>query len=139
MPAERTTQVFGVRLPLRNGARAMFLALGILLFVLGIAGAFLPLLPTTPFMLLAAACFARSSERFYNWLLANRVFGATVREWQEHRSVRRRTKWVAIATMAVTLTASTLLFVPDPYLRGALALLGLVLAAFIYRLPSRGW
>lgn len=139
MPAERAIQVFGVRLPLRHGARAMFLALGIVFLLLGVAGAFLPLLPTTPFMLLAAACFARSSERFYNWLLANRVFGATVREWQEHRAVRRRTKWVAIVTMAVTLTASTLLFAPDPYLRGALALFGVVLAVFIYRLPSRGW
>ncbi len=139
MPAERAIQVFGVRLSLRHGARAMFLALGIVFFLLGVAGAFLPLLPTTPFMLLAAACFARSSERFYHWLLANRVFGATVREWQEHRSVRRRTKWIAIVTMAVTLTASTLLFVTDPYLRGALALFGLILAAFIYRLPSRGW
>jgi uncharacterized membrane protein YbaN (DUF454 family) len=139
MPAERAIQVFGVRLPLHHGVRALYLTLGIVFFLVGVAGAFLPLLPTTPFMLLAAACFARSSERFYNWLLANRVFGATVREWQEHRSVRRRTKWIAIVTMAVTLTASTLLFVPDPYLRGALALLGLVLAASIYRLPSRGW
>jgi hypothetical protein len=108
---------------LRNNVRVLFLALGVAFFTLGVAAAFLPLLSTTPFMLLAAACFARSSERFYNWLLANRVFGATVREWQEHRSVRRRTKWIAIVTMAVSLAASTLLFVPDPYLRGALALL----------------
>ena len=55
---------------------------------LGILGAFLPVLPTTPFMLLAAACYARASTRFYNGLLNNRAFGPTIREWRRYRSIR---------------------------------------------------
>lgn len=104
---------------------------------LGVAGIFLPLLPTTPFLLLAAACFARSSERFHHWLLHHPVLGSTVREWQQHRSIPRRTKWIAIATMAVALGSSIVLFVSHPPLQAALALLGAGLAVYLYRIPSR--
>jgi uncharacterized membrane protein YbaN (DUF454 family) len=121
----------------RREVRLLFLACGFAAVGLGIAGIFLPLLPTTPFMLLAAACFARSSERFHAWLLAHPLLGATVREWEEHRSIRRRTKWVAILTMAVTLTVSVIFFVPSRALQIALAFFGLTLAVYLYRLPSR--
>ncbi len=92
----------------RPEVRLVFLLLGLGFVAIGVAGIFLPVLPTTPFMLLAAACFARSSERFYHWLLNHRVFGATVREWQQHHSIPRRTKWFAIATMAATLAVSVM-------------------------------
>lgn len=121
----------------RRGLRLLFLALGAMFVALGVAGIFLPLLPTTPFLLLAAACFARSSERFYRWLLDHPVLGTTVRAWREHRSLPRRTKWVAILTMAGTLSLSILLFVPQPALQIALALFGVVLAVYLYRIPSR--
>ncbi len=121
----------------RRGLRLLFLALGGLFVALGVAGIFLPLLPTTPFLLLAAACFARSSERFYRWLLNHPVLGTTVREWREHRSLPRRTKWIAILTMAGTLAVSILFFVPQPALQIALALFGGALAAYLYRIPSR--
>ncbi len=121
----------------RRGLRLLFLALGGLFVALGVAGIFLPLLPTTPFLLLAAACFARSSERFYRWLLNHPVLGATVREWREHRSLPRRTKWIAILTMAGTLTVSILFFVPQPALQIALAFFGVALAVYLYRIPSR--
>jgi len=117
--------------------RWLFLLLGLGFVALGVAGIFLPVLPTTPFMLLAAACFARSSERFYNWLLNHRIFGHTVREWQQHRSIPRRTKWFAITTMAATLAVSVVFFVPHPELQVALALFGMVLAVYLYRIPSR--
>ncbi len=121
----------------RHGLRLLFLVLGGIFVALGVAGIFLPLLPTTPFLLLAAACFARSSERFYRWLLNHPVLGTTVREWREHRSLPRRTKWIAILTMAGTLAVSILFFVPQPALQIALALFGVALAVYLYRIPSR--
>ncbi len=104
---------------------------------LGILGAFLPVLPTTPFMLLAAACYARASTRFYNGLLNNRAFGPTIREWRRYRSIPYRTKWTAIGLMAVTLTASIVFAVEDPRLRAALAAFGVLLAVWMARIPSR--
>ena len=117
--------------------RLLFAGLGTLFILLGIAGAILPVLPTTPFMLLAAACYARASSRFYNWLLNNRTFGPTILEWRRHRSIPWRAKLVAIALMAVTLGISIAFFVPWPELQAALALFGLLLATYLYRLPSR--
>ncbi|HSD44280.1 MAG TPA: YbaN family protein [Burkholderiales bacterium] len=104
---------------------------------LGVLGAFLPVLPTTPFLLLAAACYARASTRFYNWLLNNRLFGPTIREWRQYRSIPYRTKWTAIALMAVTLTASIVFAVEDGRMQIALAVFGVLLAMWMARIPSR--
>ncbi len=117
--------------------RAFFLAAGTLFLALGLVGIFLPLLPTTPFVLLAAACYARGSRRFYDRLLANRTFGPIVLEWQRHRSIPYRTKVMAVILMSVTLAASIVFFVRPPWLKGLLALMGVGLAVWLYRRPSR--
>jgi uncharacterized protein len=122
---------------LKQALRAAWLAAGFLFLGIAIVGIALPVLPTTPFLLLAAACFARSSQRFYDWLLNHPAFGPLVREWREHRSIPWRTKLFAIALMSATLAASIVFFVKDPYLQGALAALGVGLAAWLYRVPSR--
>lgn len=105
--------------------------------IVGLAGVFLPVLPTTPFLLVAAACYARASRRFYNALLNNRLFGPAILEWQRHRSIAWRTKWTAILMMAVTFATSIVFFVQDARLRTLLALFGLTLAVYLYRIPSR--
>jgi len=117
--------------------RVVFLTLGTLFVALGIAGIFLPVLPTTPFMLLAATCYARASTRFYNWLLNNRLFGPTILEWRRYRSIPYRVKWTAIVLMGVTLSISILYFVPWPELQVALAIFGILLGAYLYNIPSR--
>jgi uncharacterized protein len=117
--------------------RLLFLAMGTLFVALGIAGALLPVLPTTPFMLLAAACYARASTRFYNWLLNNPVFGPSILEWRRHRSIPWRVKLSAIALMGLTLGVSIVFFVPWLELQAALAAFGVLLAAWLYRIPSR--
>ena len=122
---------------MKRALRAAYLAAGFGFLGLGVLGMVLPVLPTTPFVLLAAACFARSSERFYHWLLTHRLFGPLVREWREHRSIPYRVKLYAIAMMAVTLAVSILWFVPKGWPQAALAAFGLLLAAWLYRLPSR--
>src|SRR3990172_5011634 len=88
------------------GVRMLFIALGTLFVALGILGAFLPVLPTTPFLLLAAACYARGSERFYNALLNSRMLGPLILEWRRHHSIPFRVKLTAIALMAATLALS---------------------------------
>lgn len=120
-----------------RAVRAVYIVLGFGFVAPGLAGAILPLLPATPFFLLAAACFARASERFYNWLLNNRTFGPTIVEWRRHRSIPYRTKLWAIALMSGTLATSTIFFVPDRRVQAGLALLGVVLAAWMWRIPSR--
>lgn len=77
----------------------LLLSAGILAVGLGVVGAFVPLLPTTPFLLLAAACFARSSDRHYEWLLNHRWMGAYVRNYREHKATTRRVKVVTLALL----------------------------------------
>ena len=117
--------------------RAIFFVAGLAALALGVAGIFLPVLPTTPLVLLAAACFARSYRPFHEWMLAHRLFGPLLQEWHEHRSIPYRTKLFAIGMMAVTLGASIVFFVEPPWLKAALAAFGVALGAWMYRLPSR--
>jgi hypothetical protein len=117
--------------------RWLLIAAGSACVVLGVIGIFLPLLPTTPLMLLAAACFARSSRRFHDWLLANRTFGPLILEWEKNRSIPRRTKLTAIALMSTTLAVSIVFFVEPRWLQGLLAAFGVALAVWMYRIPSR--
>jgi uncharacterized membrane protein YbaN (DUF454 family) len=117
--------------------RHLLLAAGFLCVGLGVAGVFLPVLPTTPFMLLAAACFARSSPRFHRWLLGHPTFGPLVSEWERHRAIPWRAKLWAIGLMSATLAASIVFFVKNPWVQGGLAAMGVALAAWLYRIPSR--
>ena len=117
--------------------RAAFFVAGVVSLALAVAGIFLPLLPTTPLVLLAAACFARSYRPFHEWLVAHRLFGPLLREWHEHRSIPYRTKLVAIGMMAATLGASIVFFVEPPWLKAALAAFGVALGIWMYQLPSR--
>jgi len=123
-----------------HGSRAVRIALltaGTSSLALGVIGIFVPLLPTTPFVLLAAGCYARASTRLHGWLLRSRAFGPMIREWQRYRSIRYRTKLVAIATMAASLGVSTVFFVEPAWHKAALAVLGVGLAVLMYRIPSR--
>jgi len=117
--------------------RALFFVAGVASLGFAVAGIFLPVLPTTPLVLLAAACFARSYRPFHEWIVAHRLFGPMVREWQEHRSIPHRTKILAIGMMAAALTVSIVFFIDPPWLKAALAAFGLALGAWMYRLPSR--
>jgi uncharacterized membrane protein YbaN (DUF454 family) len=117
--------------------RAFFIGAGTVALVLGLLGIFLPVLPTTPFVLLAAACYARGSRRFYEWLLAQPMFGPIVREWQQHRSIPYRTKLTAVVLMSLTLGTSIVFFVKPIWLKVALGVMGVGLAVWLYRMPSR--
>jgi len=115
--------------------RWLLLGIGVLATVLGTVGAFLPILPTTPFLLIAAACFARSSARFHRRLLANRVFGPYLAQWQRDRSVPRAAKRKAYGLVLATFALSILL-VRGTTPRVGLAILGLSLLVFLRWLPT---
>lgn len=117
--------------------RALLWLAGTLALGLAVLGAILPGLPTTPFVLLAAACYARASPRFYEWLLRNRLFGPLIIEWRRYRSISRRIKWVAIGSMTVTVSFSVWFFAGRPWVQGLLTLTVLATAIWIWRIPSR--
>jgi len=79
---------------------------GTLSLAVGIVGIVVPVLPTTPFLLLAAGCYLRSSQRFYNWLMANRLFGAYIRNYIEGRGIPIKLKLFIIALLWVTIGIS---------------------------------
>lgn len=116
--------------------RLLFFVLGSIFVALATLGVLLPLLPTTPFLLLAAACYARSSSRFYSWLLANRIFGPTIRQWQESRSIALKTKVIAIVMLVVTLGSSVVFFVPLWPVKLLLIAVGAWVIRFLLRLPT---
>ena len=82
-------------------SRRLYIALGFLFLGLAVIGVILPVLPATPFLLVAAWFFAQSSEKWHSWLLNSRLFGPMIRNWEKNRCVSRRTKIIAITSMIV--------------------------------------
>ncbi len=88
--------------------RYLWIAVGFISLALGTAGAVLPLLPTTPFVLLSAFCFARSSPRFHSWLINHRTFGPIIQDWNRDGAISYRAKLLATLAFALTLMLSVL-------------------------------
>ena len=115
--------------------KALWLSVGIIALALGLAGAVLPLLPTTPFVLLAVFAFARSSPRLHDWLMTHPSFGPTIINWQREGAISRRAKLMAIAAMIATLVISWALGVaPEILLLQAIVLTAV--AIFILSRPT---
>lgn len=92
--------------------RWLLIAAGTVSVFLGILGIILPLLPTTPFLLLAAASYAKSSEKFYNWLITNRFFGSYIRNYREGNGIPLKIKVSAISFLWITILITSFFFVP---------------------------
>ncbi|MCB1368558.1 MAG: YbaN family protein [Rhodobacteraceae bacterium] len=86
--------------------RLFWLIGGLIALGLGVLGVALPLLPTVPFLLLAALCFSKSSERLHLWLTSHRVFGPPIADWRQHGAIRRRAKVIASLSIAATFLIS---------------------------------
>lgn len=115
--------------------RPLWLVIGLTSLALGIVGVVLPLLPTAPFVLLSAYCFARSSPRLHDWLLTHRSFGPLIRNWEQHRAIAPRAKLLAVASMAVMLGMSFLVGAPERVIMIQAVILPIT-ALFILTRPS---
>ena len=114
--------------------RVLLIIAGWICVVLATLGVVLPLLPTTPFLLLAAWCFARSSPRFHHWLLHRSWFGSYLRHWQQHRALPKGAKPKAVALILVTFAVS-IYFVPLLWVRILLLCMMFMLLIMMWRLP----
>ncbi len=119
----------------QSKTKKFFLKITGLLFVgLAILGVILPILPTTPFLLVAAACFAKSSPRLQKKLLANKTFGPLIHEWQQHRSIPRKAKRIALLTIILSVVWSAYLL-KDAMLTAIVFALVIGPFIFLWRLP----
>jgi uncharacterized protein len=118
----------------QRARRPLWFAAGVLAVLTGLIGIVLPLLPTVPFMLLAAMCFSRSCERCERWLLAHPRFGPALREWRAHRAMPLRAKQLAVAMMAVSSVGAAWLL-PSPW-RWLPGLCCTAVAVWMWRLPT---
>lgn len=115
----------------------ILIASGTILLGLGIIGIFLPILPTTPFLLLAAACYARSSEKFYNWLIKNKLFGSYIKNYREGKGIPLKVKILAITFLWITISLSVLLFIDVFWIRILLILMAVGVTIHILTIKTK--
>ncbi len=116
-------------------SRQAWFALGFLSLLVGFVGVFLPLLPTTPLVILAAFAFSKCSPRFERWLLEHRLFGPIIADWRQNRSIAPKYKAISVGMMGAVFCLSVAMSVPG----FVLAIQGIVLglaATFILTRPS---
>mgnify|MGYP001789618024 FL=1 len=116
--------------------RCLFWTAGAVSLLLGVIGIVLPVLPTTPFVLLAAACWARASPRFHSWLHRHPYFGPMVQNWEEKRAVPRRAKYLAYAMMTESCLLMLYRFPVQWWITAGAAALCLATAVWMSRLPA---
>ena len=125
------------RSPVSKPLRIVLIIVGMLSLVLGIIGIFLPVLPTVPFVLLAAACFSRGSKKMHDWLVRIPFAGKVIGDYEKGRGVSRRTKLTALLMLWTGMTISAFALAPKPAVLALLAMLAVGTTIIIVRLPKR--
>ena len=117
--------------------KALWVIAGSVFVVLGAFGVILPGLPTTPFLILAAACYIRSSQRLYDWLIANKTFGPYLRDYREGKGIPKRAKKIALVMMTIFVGYAVLFALDDLFVRIVVLILGMIGFCYVaYRVPS---
>jgi uncharacterized membrane protein YbaN (DUF454 family) len=117
--------------PRKKIVKALYFTGGTISLILGIIGIVLPILPTTPFLLLAAACYARSSEKFYNWLLNNRILGYYIRNYREGKGMPKKIKIFTISLLWITILLTSFIFVRIVWIRYVLIIIAIAVTIHI--------
>ena len=115
--------------------RLLWLAAGLLSLGVGAVGIIMPLLPTTPFLLLTAYCFAQSSPKLHRWLHEHATFGPLINNWNQYGSIDRRSKWLAVIAILLTPIVTYLIGVPWWALAAQLLVLAIA-ATFVVTRPD---
>ncbi len=89
--------------------KIILIFIGLLALILGIIGIFLPIIPTTPFLIASATCFVKSSEKLYNWLITHRVFGLYINSFIKHRAISKNAKIISLLALWVSIILSVVL------------------------------
>lgn len=118
-----------------RGLRLLLITLGLCCIALAVVGIFIPLLPTVPFLLLAAACFARSSESFHSWLLGHPRLGPLLEDYLAGQGMPMQTKVKAIALLWLSISVSVLFLLPLFWVKVFLIAIGLCVTIYLLRLP----
>jgi uncharacterized membrane protein YbaN (DUF454 family) len=116
--------------------RISLIAIGWICVSLGVIGIFLPVMPTTVFLLIAAACFAKSSEKFYVWLISNKYLGKFVLDYREKRGMTKKSKILAISSLTIVLGSTIIFFVDPAWLKVMLTVILIGVASYILSLKT---
>lgn len=116
--------------------RGLLIIAGTISLIIGTIGIVIPILPTTPFLLIAAACYLRGSEKLHNWMLNNRVIGEFIKNYKEGKRISIKHKIYTITLLWLTIMISTLFVVSQLYLRIILITIALIVTTHILSLPT---
>lgn len=117
--------------------KLLLIIIGVISMVLGVIGIFLPVLPTTPFLLLAAACFIRSSERLYNFLIKNKYFGKYIKDYREGKGIPKKTKILAISLLWISIGITVIFIISKVILRIIITIVASVVTVHIVKTKTK--
>jgi len=116
--------------------RYLWIVAGTVSLAIGVIGVAIPLLPTTPFLLLAAACYMRGSKRMHRWLMNNRVLGQYIRNYAEGRGVSVRFKIFTIALLWITILFTAFIILSEPIIQTILVLIAVLVSIHVARIKT---
>ena len=116
--------------------RYLYMVVGTFFLVLGLIGIIIPVLPTTPFLLVTAACYSRGSARFYHWLMNHRYMGPYLKAWRYERRIPRHAKIAAFVMIAISISFAVIYVIPLTPVKILVAAVGITVAIYISRFPD---
>lgn len=120
-------------------SRLAWFILGFIIMIIGLIGIIIPGLPTTPLMILAAACFAKSSQRFYDWIINNKLFGYHVKNYREGKGIPKKIKPIILITLWMFVLFAVFVAIPTsapPISKISTLILAIIGTIFILRIPN---